>query len=486
MYMTDKNFDTIIIGAGLSGLFCGAILSKKGQKVCIIEKNPEIGGAVQPFSRKGLTFETGMHFFGSINEGQIQNEIFKIIGIDKKVELIEKKEIIFKVVINEKEYEIPKGFNNFKNKLEEYFPNEKSAIGYYIEKIESIFNNLTIKNLFEGLGNSEDMETGAFEFIKSITDDIDLQNLLAFNNLLYGGDKDTTSLYLYAVITGSYISSTPEFVTGTKSFLDLLKSEITNRSGLIHTSVKVEQLETENDHIVSCICSDGAVYTANNFISSLHPSLSLALTKTPLLKSFYRKRIHSLNNSAGAFLVYIIMKDSTFKYNDSVLFFSKSDRVWNSETKGKHSFMMYTPYSGKTGQYAKLIKIMRYMDFKEVENRNETISKPGNEGYKQFKRRNAEDILETLNRIYPDFKDKIEMYYTSTPLTYINYTGTPEGSAYGLVHDYRKFSESNIPIRTKIKNLFLTGQSINFHGMLGVSITSLLTCSSVTDTKIQE
>ena len=80
----------------------------------------------------------------------------------------------------------------------------------------------------------------------------------------------------------------------------------------------------------------------------------------------------------------------------------------------------------------------------------------------------------------------MELYYTSTPLTYINYTGTPEGSAYGLVHDYRKFSESNIPIRTKIKNLFLTGQSINFHGMLGVSITSLLTCSSVTDTKIQE
>lgn len=482
----DQNFDTIIIGAGLSGLLCGAILSKKGQRVCLLEKNSEIGGAIQPFKRKGVTFDTGMHFFGSIGEGQIQKEIFKIIGIDKKVDLTERKGTVFKLIINEKEYEIPQGFYNFQKKLEEYFPKEKKAIEVYVQKIRSILNNLTVKNLYKGIGGNTELETGAFEFIKSITDDIELQNLLVFNNLLYGGDKETTSLYLHAVITGSYISSTAEFTKGTTGFLYLLKSEITNRSGVILTSEKVERFHTNKDHIVSCICSGGSVYTADNFISSLHPSLTLGLTDSVRLKSFYRKRILGLNNSAGAFLIYIIMKDSGFKYNNSVLFFFKSDKVWNSETGGKESFMMYTPYFGKSGEYAKLVKIMRYMDFKEVENRKDTSSKLRSEEYKQFKRNNAEEIFETLAEIYPDFKDKIEKYYTSTPLTYIDYTGTPNGSMYGLVHDYKNFTESNIPVRTKIKNLFLAGQSINFHGMLGVSITSLLACSYVIGAEIYD
>jgi len=475
--MYEKKYDTIIIGAGLSGLLCGMILSKKGQRVCLLEKNPQIGGAVQSFNRNRTTFDTGMHFFGAVEKGQIQNEIFKLIGVDDKIDLTEKEGIIFKVIINKMEYEIPKGFENFKKRLGEYFPEEKYAIEIYIEQIRRIFDNLTLRNIFEGTGENKEFETGAYEFIKSITGNIELQNLLAFNNLISGGDKETTSLYLHAVITGSYISSTAEFTHGTNDFLDILKSEIYNRSGEILTSKKVERIETEKDITIRCLCSDNTEYTANNYISSLHPSLTLGLTDSKYLKSFYRKRILSLNNSAGAFLVYIIMKDMTFEYSSSVLFFNRTESVWNSEKQGNESFMMYTPYYGKSGKYAKIIKIMRYMDFKEVEKWKGTNSR--NDEYKLLKSSNAEEIFESLSEIYPDFKRKIDTYFTSTPLTYIDYTGTPNGSMYGLVHDYKKSSESSIPVRTKLKNLFLTGQSINFHGMLGVSITSLLTCYSV-------
>ena len=56
-----EKYDVVIIGSGLGGLVCGAILTKEGQRVCIIEKNEQIGGNLQTFRRDGVTFDTGVH-----------------------------------------------------------------------------------------------------------------------------------------------------------------------------------------------------------------------------------------------------------------------------------------------------------------------------------------------------------------------------------------------------------------------------------------
>ena len=39
-----SKYDIIIIGSGLGGLECGAILSKEGYHVCVLEKNELFGG----------------------------------------------------------------------------------------------------------------------------------------------------------------------------------------------------------------------------------------------------------------------------------------------------------------------------------------------------------------------------------------------------------------------------------------------------------
>ena len=49
----------VIIGGGLGGLFTGAILSKEGFKVTVLEKNTTVGGGLQNFKRFGLKFDTG-------------------------------------------------------------------------------------------------------------------------------------------------------------------------------------------------------------------------------------------------------------------------------------------------------------------------------------------------------------------------------------------------------------------------------------------
>ena len=68
---------------------------------------------------------------------------------------------------------------------------------------------------------------------------------------------------------------------------------------------------------------------------------------------------------------------------------------------------------------------------------------------------------------------------TSTPLSYRDYIGSNRGSIYGYVKDADNPLRSFISPRTKVKNLLLTGQSLNMHGILGVTIGAILTCSEI-------
>ena len=60
--MSEKHFDVIIIGAGVSGLTAAALLSKSGLSVCVLERHRLIGGYLQGFGRKGFTFDTAIHW----------------------------------------------------------------------------------------------------------------------------------------------------------------------------------------------------------------------------------------------------------------------------------------------------------------------------------------------------------------------------------------------------------------------------------------
>src|SRR5687768_17824906 len=81
------NYDVVFIGSGLGGLTCGAILSKNGYKVCVLEKNKQIGGCLQTFTRDRTIFDSGVHYVGGLEPGQNMYQIFKYLGIMEKLNL---------------------------------------------------------------------------------------------------------------------------------------------------------------------------------------------------------------------------------------------------------------------------------------------------------------------------------------------------------------------------------------------------------------
>lgn len=96
-----------------------------------------------------------------------------------------------------------------------------------------------------------------------------------------------------------------------------------------------------------------------------------------------------------------------------------------------------------------------------------------------MKERLANECIELAETQIPGLGQMIEEQYTSTPLTWRDYTLTPNGSAYGLRKDCRNLLLTMLSPRTPIPNLLLTGQNLMLHGVEGVTMTALKTCAEV-------
>ncbi len=57
--------------------------------------------------------------------------------------------------------------------------------------------------------------------------------------------------------------------------------------------------------------------------------------------------------------------------------------------------------------------------------------------------------------------------------------GARKGSLYGVLRDCQEPHRSFISPKTRVKNLYLSGQNIILHGVLGVTIGAVLTCGSI-------
>ncbi len=75
-------YDVIVIGAGIGGLTAAALLSKAGLTVCVLEKEPRVGGYLAGFRRKHFIFDTAIHWLNQSGPDGILDKLFKAIGSD--------------------------------------------------------------------------------------------------------------------------------------------------------------------------------------------------------------------------------------------------------------------------------------------------------------------------------------------------------------------------------------------------------------------
>ena len=489
-----NKYDVVIVGSGLGGLVSGVILAKEGYKVCILEKNNQFGGNLQTFVRDKSIFDTGVHYVGGLGSGENLNKYFTYLGIMEDLNLKKMDTDQYDVITFDDdaiEYPHAQGYENFIERLVSLFPDEREAISTYCNKVKSTCDSFPLYNLELGDAYYENMELLSLktkDFVESLTDNKKLQAVLVGSNFLYAG-AENTPFYVHALSVNSYIQSAWRCVNGGSQIAKLLIKQIRNFGGTVVKYKEVTDFIFEEKKLIGVNTKAGDAYYADLFISNIEPKQTIKMLGENRIRKSYTNRINNIKSVISAFSVYFVLKPESFKYKNHNYYHFRDDHgVWTAQDYTQESwpegYMLSFGAKKNTDEWAENLTFISYMNYDEVkewETTFNTVAEEDDRGaqYAAFKEAKIERVIQEIEKKFPNIRSCIQSIHSSSPLSYRDYIGVNEGSMYGYVKDANSPMTSFLSPRTKLKNLFFTGQSLNMHGVLGVTISAVLTCTEI-------
>lgn len=486
-------YDVVIIGAGLGGLMSAVILAKEGMKVCVLEKNKQIGGCLQSFALHKKPFDSCVHYIGGLGEGHTLNRLFRYAGImdSLKLKALDKNGFD-RIAFGDGQALFPQanGYENFVAQLLPYFPGEKENLEKYGQLLQYVSSHFPLYHLRKG-DASEKEKVAGWELqatLRSITDNVQLQQVLAGNNLLYAGNEGRTPFYLHALVLESYLHSAHKVAPASSEISKLLWRQLRQAGGVVLRSQEVIRATEAGGRLQFVETADGTSFSAKHFIVNMAPAAFLPLLQSSVIRPAFRQRIATQPQTVSSFMLNLVLRPGTISYQPFNTYWHRSRDAFSAVAYQTDSWpanyaLFFTEDASHPG-FADTLSILTYMHFNEVapwthtENHTNLETNRG-AGYEAFKEEKSRRLLQEVSKRLPDLKENILAQSAATPLTYRDYTGTPAGALYGVAKDVHHPAQSTIATRSRIPNLYFTGQNINLHGVLGVSITAVATCAEL-------
>lgn len=491
--MSDSEYDAVIIGAGLGGLQCAVTLAREGMKVLVLEQNHQLGGTLQVFSRDKTVFDTGVHYIGGLEPGQNLHRYFSYYGIMDKLKLRRMDMDAFdriELPDDPVSYPYAQGWDNFVARLAEHFPGERSAIERYARLVQEtcdLFPLYRVRDSDSKDWMDERLSLNAEQVIASLTPNETLRTVLGGNNALYAGDH-SSPFYVHALVQNTYVESSWRCVDGGSQIAKHLASNARSAGAEIRSRTRVSGFDMGPDGIRAVRTATGDSFSCKWCIANIHPAMLMDMIEPGHVRPAYRSRIKSLANTVASHALHLVMEPGAFPYLNYNVYRMLYGGVWDAvdydPARWPSGYMLSTPATQKSTTHADAITVMTYMRYSEVEQwagSHSTVAEPGERdpAYLEFKHAREEQLIGIIEERFPGLRAGIKSVHSTTPLTFRDYIGTPDGTMYGIRKDSASPLRTFIAPRTKVPNLLLTGQNLNLHGLLGVTVSAVATCAEL-------
>ena len=472
--MSDTNRHTVcIIGGGMSGLFTGALLAKNGYKVTILEKNHIIGGGLQTFRRGDVEFDTGMQTFAAYLPNMISLQLCKYLGFAESLKVLatdpDKQEIIW--MDKNTCYHLPKGRKAYQSYLMQLFPEENEGIRELLDcvfRIGHTYDYLFLQPIQRYEENVLYAYMTASEMIRKYIKNDKLVALFEYIGWTSGQSLQVMSALEFCMMLMLYIIGSYRFIGGSKQIVKSLCNIILNNNGKVLNDIEVSKVDILNDKIVSVYDKMGVKYESECYVWACSPKILLDICNAQIFRRSMTQRISEYTNPFTGFFVFCELKKNTFKFINSAVYISQpSDNMIYPQY-----IAFFTPSTRESAQWADTMEISIPCSYDKLEKWQETYIEHRGRDYEEYKQMKAEQAIDAISKYYPEIKNAIANMYIASGLTIRDYYGNPQGAVYGQQGLY-------IPIKTKIRNLFMTGQAVQNQGLAGTATTSVLTSEMI-------
>lgn len=476
----------VVIGSGLGGLSTAVVLARGGYDVTVLEQGRQIGGCLQCFDRNGVRFETGMHFVGSLDEGQVLSNYLRFFGIKDRLTLSRLDRESYDVVsLRGERFAFANGAEQMMAAMSDRFPRQRDSLHRYWRLVEEVAQASPYFRLGQErvTPNPRLFSASINQVLEEVVDDELLRDVLVGNMSLYAARRNVTPFATSAFVNHFYNESAFRIVGGSQTVADALSDELTEAGGRIITDSRVVKVRCRGGVATTVVTADGNGYDADVVVCDVHPSQLRGFFSEGELRPVYLDRVDAIANTPSVFSLFVKFKRGRMPYMNSNFYGYACPSPWDMLPCGGDMWPKGYLYMHHCHEphplYAQSGVVLAYMSASELAAWQHTTTGVRGEGYAEWKRCKAEQLMSAVEHDFPHFREAVECYYTATPLTYRDYTLTPDGSMYGLEHNVANGTAGRVSYRTKVPNFLLVGQNVNAHGMLGVLTGVLTVCSHI-------
>ena len=505
-----KDYDAIVIGSGIGGLTCAALLSKLGRTVCVLEQHYTAGGFTHSYEREGYEWDVGVHYIGETHKPHSQmRRLFDVIT-DGELQWAPMDPCYDRIIIGGRRYDFIAGRENFAAELKKHFLSEAEAIDRYVALVQKVAR--AVPRFFAGqampepLGRAyaaavrdrlvpEEMLKPTREVLESITGNQELIGVLTGQWGDYGLPPAQASFLIHAVLVKHYLAGGNYPVGGSWKIAATILPVIRAGGGEVFTYAKVKQLLVEDGRCAGVVMDNGDALRARQVISSVGARLTFGelLPAAERAKHGYQEKLSQVRASFSSLTLFLGFKGSAAELrlpktnlwiypspdHDAnlarymadpeapfplvyVSFPSAKDPEWDLHYPGKSTVQVITG--------------ARYDWFEKW--RGTTWQQRGGE-YEAFKQNLTDRLLAELYRQMPQLDGRLAFGELATPLSTEWFHLYDRGEIYGLDHDVQRFRQRWLHPGTKVKGLYLTGQDVVTAGVGGALMGGLMTTASL-------
>jgi all-trans-retinol 13,14-reductase len=505
----DRPYDAVVVGSGMGGLSAAVMLARSGKSVLVLEQNAVIGGMTQSYSRGSYRWTVGLHYIGDVaSRRTLTRKLFDYVTASQ-VEWADMPSIFNRMVIADREYQIPAGEAAYAAALKKAFPHQADAIDTYLGLVRAASKSSSVyfaqKALPQAMGEHLiESACGPFydfadrltiDALRDLFDDEELIAVLCANWGDYSLEPTKSSFALHCMLAKHYMNGGSYPIGGGAAFADAMVPIIEQAGGTVLHSADVASI---------CV-TDGKAHGVR-LVDGTEINCATVISNAGVQNSFGRLLDPDVAKSAGLDALLSEVKD-TYAIVGLNIGFNKSAEelgftpanIWDHPSADfqanldahRADFDAAFPWTFITFPSTKdpslpsefankaTVEMYAYTDYRHFEHWADTRWMKRGDDYQARKADIQKRLLERLFHFVPAARDAVDVVEVSTPLTYETFAKRQKGGFMGMEGSPARFRQNWLRARTPIDGLWLTGQDVATDGVIGALMGGVICASAV-------